>query len=283
LQGYPWELIHDGSDHLCLKHPIGRFVSNVDLGPGSASEFNRLDGDPAPLSVLVIAAWKPQPRRVKKKTKEYGELPGAQAEAKAAVKALAPLAPGRVEYLPNEKATYDRVYEKLRQGSYHIIHYCGHAYFDAASHRSGLVLVDQDLSAEEIVKLLGRSPPVCCFINACDTARVGIGGHSFAAYGLARACLQSGAYLIGTRWQVADQPAAHFASAFYAALLDRGQPLGLAVRDARLSCRMQFPEDLAWASYVLYGDPRLFFRKVKAPKRGRGPETGTQAPKRGGS
>ena len=50
-----------------------------------------------------------------------------------------------------------------------------------------------------------------------------------------------------------------FAGSFYQNLL-AGKPLGTAVRLARSACRDAFPLDLAWASYVLYGDPRLFFR-----------------------
>jgi CHAT domain-containing protein len=262
LQAYPWELVHDGSGFLCLKHPIGRFVSNVELGPGRARETTRVGGEPMPLSVLLIAVPKPRPRTVGGKKVEYPELPEVETEAKAVLEALTSLSEEGVEYLPNDEATYDGVYKRLRKGSYHIVHYCGHAYVEAEARRSGLVLVDGDLSADEFGKLLGKSPPVCCFINACDTARAGIGAHSFATFGLARAVLESGAYLIGTRWKVADLPAAHFAREFYAALLDESQPLGLAVRNARLTCLERFPNDPAWASYVLYGDPRLFFRKA---------------------
>jgi CHAT domain-containing protein len=80
-------------------------------------------------------------------------------------------------------------------------------------------------------------------------------------FGLARAFLETGAFLLGNRWKVGDAAAAAFAKAIYTELLD-GRPLGRAVRDARKACRRESPKDFSWASYTFYGDPRLCFRQL---------------------
>jgi CHAT domain-containing protein len=83
-------------------------------------------------------------------------------------------------------------------------------------------------------------------------------------YGLAQAFLGTGSYLLGTRWKINDDLAAEFAPTFYAALLKDGEPLGKAVREARIACLKKDADDFAWASYVLYGDPRVRFRRIQA-------------------
>jgi hypothetical protein len=65
------------------------------------------------------------------------------------------------------------------------------------------------------------------------------------------------------RWKINDGAAATFAESFYRKLLTEEQPLGLVIRDARIGCKARMPEDdFSWASYIYYGDPRLYFRKL---------------------
>jgi hypothetical protein len=54
---------------------------------------------------------------------------------------------------------------------------------------------------------------------------------------------------------VFDGPAAEFAVAFYLAVLD-GYPLGEAMRLAREMSYRKNPDQITWATFVLYGDPR---------------------------
>ncbi|MSP59064.1 MAG: CHAT domain-containing protein, partial [Myxococcales bacterium] len=59
----------------------------------------------------------------------------------------------------------------------------------------------------------------------------------------------------GTQWEVVDGQSATFAAAFYAELVT-GASIGSAVRRAREAVVARGGEgELAWASYVLYGDP----------------------------
>jgi hypothetical protein len=95
---------------------------------------------------------------------------------------------------------------------------------------------------------------VVVFANACATARMAEGS---AGAGLARAFLERGtqAY-IGTWWEVASPAARVFASGFYAAI-GEGCPVGAAMARGREAVVRAFgPDDLSWAGYVLYGDPR---------------------------
>jgi hypothetical protein len=81
----------------------------------------------------------------------------------------------------------------------------------------------------------------------------------FGQFGLGRAVLESGAYLLGSRWKVSDVCAKTFALAFYDVLF-KGLSMGEAVTKARQVCKHTHPNDLAWASYAYYGDPRVCFR-----------------------
>ena len=80
---------------------------------------------------------------------------------------------------------------------------------------------------------------------------------------LARAFLETGAYLLGSRWKLSDNAAAAFAPAFYKYLLEDRKSVGEAVVLGRRACMKATeadPGDIGWASYVYYGDPRVCFR-----------------------
>jgi CHAT domain-containing protein len=262
LLEYPWELMHDDDDFLCFKHLVGRFVNS---SKPAIPSLQRAAATVAAteLSVLLISVPQPQPRGNVK----YDPLPAAAAETQAILETLAPLGDAaKVSLLQGPKAKYDDVYKAIKSGRYHIVHFSGHAYFrNDKPHLSSLVLFDRDMSTGPIMGFFGSKPPVFFFMNACETAAAKTEGewkNRFDIFGLARAFLETGAYLIGNRWQVGDAAAAAFAKAFYSALVE-GKPLGRAVRDARIACRNATgPTDFSWASYLFYGDPRVYFRRV---------------------
>jgi hypothetical protein len=259
LLSYPWELMHDGEDFLCLKHAVGRFVNGASAQPFDAKPAPSWGTRFGPLTILVIAV-------PESKVLPGRPLPWATKEAKAIVDALAPLPGIKVEVLPSagKKATFNQVFQALSSGRYHIVHFCGHARFnDKDPYLSSLVLYDKEMTTGQVLGFFSKAPPVLCFINACESGLAKDGRKTFDTYGLARAFLETGTYLIGSRWEVADEVAATFAPQFYAALLKEGQPLGMAVQDARRACKEKAPDDFAWASYVFYGDPRVCFAPPK--------------------
>ncbi len=256
LLGYPWELMHDGQEFLCLKHSMGRFVNASSAGPIPA-RTSSTQSDTRRLSVLLISVPTPVPRG----NQTFEPLPSAEAETMAVTKALASLSAVDLHVLSGNKANFNSVWDTLRKGRFHIIHFCGHATFNPAEpRRSALVLQDKDMATGALVSVVSQSRPILCFVNACDSARsTAPVKERLNIYGLAQALLETGAYLLGSRWKVSDQAAATFAETFYGSLLAKNEPLGVAIRHARGACKAIAPDSLAWASYVLYGDPRVCF------------------------
>jgi hypothetical protein len=260
LLGYPWELMHDGDEFLCLRHQMGRFVNGGTL-VGAAQPMSWHGQSLDPLTILVVSVPAPQPRG----TTTYDPLSEAREETKAIVKVLVDLPGIQVRVLEGSSATYAAVYREMRRGDFQILHFNGHAYFDDASpYSSGIVLFDRDMTTGQIAAHLGHKAPVLCFINACETTRMAAaawrGRHD--VFGLAKAFLEIGSYLIGSRWRIGDKSASSFAQSFYDSFLKEGRPIGLAVREARVACRQVAPlGDFGWASYLFYGDPRVYFHK----------------------
>lgn len=266
LVEYPWELMYDGSEFVCLRHLVGRFV-NASKSSAPAQELpSRLS--PGKLSVLLISVPRPMPRKNGDRIVEYAALPEAEAETKAIQDILVPLARDvELSLLTGKDATFDGVFKAIKARPYHIVHFNGHGYLDNDNpNKSALVLFDRDFSTGQIFNFFCKRPPLFFFMNACDTARTSststLFKDSYDIFDLARSFLETGAYLIGNRSKVGDKGADAFAKAFYLAMI-AGQPLGRAVRDARIACRnAAAADDFSWASYILYGDPRLFFKKL---------------------
>ncbi|HKM56987.1 MAG TPA: CHAT domain-containing protein [Isosphaeraceae bacterium] len=274
LLGYPWELMHDGNDFLCLRHYVGRFINSTTSNPPTTQSADLWGESFETLSVLVIAVPNPMPRN----KVNYPKLSSAEPEAVAIVDALTKLEGVDVKILKGNDATHMKVFQALKKKAYHIVHYCGHAEIDNNSpNQSCLVLHDQSMTTRSLTTFVGKAKPILCFINGCETAQAGSAKQSFNFYGLARAFLETGAYLLGSRWKINDELAAEFAPAFYRSLLGQGNPLGQAVLDARQACYKMDPGNFAWASYVLYGDPRVCFRRLPAEAEP-GPKTTTSLP-----
>ena len=268
LMNYPWELMHDGEDFLCLKHFVGRFVISESAPPINMHPSTPLGSSLETLSILLISVPTPQPRS---KTEKYETLEAAEAETKAMIDSLDGIENVELQVLPQKKATFDKVYRALKKGKYHILHFNGHAHFnDQHPHRSGLVLFDRDMETGQLsTTILSRArakPPILCFINACETARPVEGREGeenrLNMYGLARAFLDTGAYLLGSRWKVGDDTAKEFAKKFYTSLIKDGKSIGESIVHARKACKAAIPAELfGWATYVYYGDPRVCFRR----------------------
>ena len=237
----PWELLHDGTDFWGHRYDMGRAVATPQAMIGRAAP---MPSSP-PLRMLIVCA---DPRR---------DLPRVLAEGEALL-----------EQLDQSKAvdanlvcdpTVEAVRRQLK--SYDILHFAGHAEHDVDHpEKSGWILADGKLTAADVMGLSGgRSMPMLVFSNACrssETEAWKAGGHR--VYGLANAFLLAGVRLyVGTQWEVVDGQSAELANAFYEAL-GRGAGAGMAMRVARKKIvREQGPEAMAWASYILYGDPSL--------------------------
>ena len=263
----PWELMHDGEDFVSLKHFPGRYVNlhqTPDLRGGGMPQPGTELGE---LRVLVVAVPRPKPQG----NQVFSALPSVERERDAIIATLGQLGV-QVSVLADAAATYTSVLRALRD-KYHIIHFSGHAAFDPEdTGRSFLVLDDDKLSVSRLTAAMAEQSAVLCVVNACETTRSAgpapAGGalaeetlswrDQYNIFGLARAFLDNGAYVLGSRWKLPDDSAQRFAETFYRSFLGEGKPIGQAITAARQAVRSAAAaDDFSWASYVYYGDPRV--------------------------
>ena len=245
----PWETLAFGSRSPAIDSGMSRRYAAGDLSLARFSEQRREQRE---LAVLLIG-------------NPTGDLPGAELERERVERLLRGRAGIRLEVIAGRAASRARVLGEFQSGRFDVVHYAGHAFFDAATPgRSGLVCSDGDLTGQDL-ESLARLPSLVV-ANACESGRVrrgatrtrrGSGERATEALagrvGLAESLLRGGiANFIGTYWPVGDSAALAFAEVFYARLL-ANDPLGAAVLAARRRVRdLRSPD---WADYIHYGDP----------------------------
>jgi hypothetical protein len=223
----PWELLHNGTDFLGLLYDIGRSL--------------RARG----------AEWRPTPKKGNWQclilANPTGDLPSAAAEAVAVKESLESKGIA-CDYLFEKTATFENVLHYLNSVQYDIIHYSGHIARDEESGEYGFRLRDGRSFTAESIRTHVRTPAIA-FLNGCNSGEV--------VQGLTEAFLSSGAQMvIGSLYDTPNRGAAAFAKKFYAEFM-RGRTAGEAMRQARLHVRGMEDCGLAWACFVMYGDPRF--------------------------
>lgn len=254
--GLPWELlaIEAGDDAPPLVPALAGGVRRRLLVEADAGRPARRIAPGDHLSVLLVVD---------------PTLGSADAEANAIADRLAARPALEICVLRGADATLAQVRRELATERWQVLHYAGHATFDADDRgRSGLLLCDGDFTAAELAPDTSM-PPLVVF-NACESARVrgpataatrrGVArGPAPADEGLARAVLSSGVRtFVGTFWRVQDDDAADFAAVLYDRLF-AGATAGSAVIAARKALRAGPYPSRDWANYTLYGDTELRF------------------------
>src|SRR5262245_15430558 len=122
LLQYPWELLHDGDNFLCLKHYVGRFVnsSSAQVVPNTRNPLATLKGAAEKVSMLLISVPAPLNRDSSRDLKlrpEYEPLDGARNETIEIGELLAGIGWVEVTTLKGTEATYDNVFQALKEGS----------------------------------------------------------------------------------------------------------------------------------------------------------------------
>jgi hypothetical protein len=252
----PWELMYDrgweqeeserGQGFLCLQRPMAR------MPMGRA--FPRVRPPTRQKKQLRFLLVYADPTR---------NLAAAGREIEQIQAAFSGRDEIEVSTLRLEQANGKALNQALLSGTYDVIHYAGHAYFDTkAPDRSGLVLHDEEIFLSEKIQRFVEGQPLV-FLNACQTGRTANEAAPQAvneyfwkpAEGLASALLYGGALgCVGSLWPVYDEPAGEFAVEFYNQVLE-GQMIGEAMRIARRAIKREHPESITWAAFVLYGDP----------------------------
>jgi len=253
LNEFPFELIFDGNEYFCLKHNVGRYVVSSHYDP----PIPKLE-EITELSVLLVSVPKTSAKPPHPGI-QFRELPQVYAEAKEIESLLSPLLKKNFKHLSN--ATWDEfVKESHGDRKYKIVHFCGHAYFDKQDPAaSGLAFQDKLVTKTQIYGRFMNLRPLFCFINACESVAAADEAERFNLYGLGQTFLELGVYLLGTRSLIEDEAAKAFARTFYSNLLVKNEPLGRAVRLARIASRDAVVNSFDWASYIFYGDPRFRF------------------------
>lgn len=252
--GIPFELMRDEQgEPLALTHIITRHMTSS--GTGKTEPFhdfiNKLLKDQERLRMLIVGA------------NSDGRIPAAEQEAerlKELIEADLRLLgiPCDIKPLIGMDAQYENVRRALRDGDYHIFHYCGHGHYDETlAERSGLVLRDgrdrEVLPASEIHALTRNKRLRLAFLSACTSARTaeraGRGDFHSVFQALAKADVPA---VIGYRWAVADRPAMRLAEVFYRELWRSFSP-GEAMLKARQDAaqgKLRRDDD-TWASPVM--------------------------------
>ena len=241
----PWELLHDDSEFLCLKVPLGRRLRSREI-PRS----NKIN-ESKRVRILFIA-------------NPTGDLQGAEDEVEYIINHLS--SDIEVDVLKGNQATNASILSALRSGKYDIIHYSGHAEFNITTpDESALICANKrKIFAQEIKRLLGGKPFV--FLNACSSGREKIceGDESYSGSdteGLASSFVLGGALaFIGSSWPLPDISAGILASEFYKLVL-AGESVGSALHNARLHLKTTRPDDINWMAFTLFGDPTLKLTK----------------------
>lgn len=236
----PWEMIHDGSEFLCLKYAMGRRLlsDQAFILPQRHPQFAE------DTRVLIVAD-------------PTNDLPAAKREGSEIATLLREKCAMRVDEFTTAGITKKDFLLSLKD--YDIVHFAGHASHDASSpDESQLILSDGEIKAFEIARFMANRSPAVVFLNACWSAEELRDPDSYSPMmrGLGRTFLYAGVTaFLGYLIPVPDYSATLFAISFYEALA-QGQTIGESLRRARIRCRGdKLESDLTWSSAVLYGDP----------------------------
>ncbi len=250
LVNLPWELLYDGDNFICLKYNLGRSIRTTQQvyssGVRSFSDVMRM---------LILA----DPTGDLKSSYLEGVDIRDQFDAKRSN-----------IHIDLKSSSVDRLFVKKAICDYDVVHFAGHCEYDFNKpDNTGWLLKDGRFTSHDIT-LLGQSAPLpsLVFSNACYSAKneLDLTRASFREknYSLASAFLFSGVrHYIGSIRRLDDESSLSFAREFYHHLVI-GRSVGESMRLARLKlCREYGLSNIAWASYVLYGDPNFILLKVR--------------------
>lgn len=254
---YPWELMEDD-------FRTYEFVGADRVPDGDdPAEQNKPMVIRAPVIRKLITSGPNLPRANRKRALVVGDpksdlapLDGAEREARTVRAALS----GRdwvVEDLIRPQNGFD-VIKAIMLRPAKLMHLAGHGvYRDDRFKQTGMVLgSDLFLTVAEIDQM--RYVPELVFLNCCHLGHTGSNLNELAA-SLSVAFIKRGVKaVIAAGWEVADDPAAHFAEVFYAEML-AGGTFGRAVHLARRRTFEKFPDKNTWGAYQCYGDESYRF------------------------
>jgi hypothetical protein len=265
LASLPWEAMYDKriDEFVCRNEPLVRHVA--------------ASGVPIPLAV------KP-PLRILGLVSSPTDFPPLSVdEEKARLSdALAALARKGLVYVEwVDRPDWESVHAKLRDETWHVLHFIGHGEYDDQAHEGTIALVDEDgrshmVDADRFADLLnqGGAQPRLVVLNSCQSGRTGTRDvFSSSAATLVR---RGTSAVAAMQFTVSDASAVKFARGFYDSLAKDGI-VDAAVQSGRVS--ILGGDSLEWVTPVLYvrGETSQLF-DVSVPPGGIGRRAGTSVP-----
>ena len=247
LASLPWEAMYDSrnAEFVCRNEPLVRHVA--------------ASGVPIPLAV------KP-PLRILGLVSSPNDLPplSVDEEKIRLSEALAGLVAEELVYLEwVDRPDWESVHAKLRDETWHVLHFIGHGEYDDEAHEGTIALVDEDgrahmVDADRFADLLnqGGAQPRLVVLNSCQSGRTGTRDvFSSSAATLVR---RGTSAVAAMQFSVSDAAAVAFARGFYDSLAKDGI-VDEAVQSGRIS--MLGGDNLEWVTPVLYvrGDTSQLF------------------------
>jgi len=265
LKDHPLVLVHDASSSRIPWETIHIGAWSPALGAGMTRRY--LAGN------LSIAKWLESRRQdptldILLVVNPTEDLDGAEAEGRRVKTLLSTEKTVRIKELRGPQATRAVLLKEFSSGRHDVIHYAGHAFFDArVPSQSGLVCHGDEYLTGADLASLGNLPSLV-FFNACESGRVrkapakklreGEGGAADRlrkTASFAEAFMRGGvANYVGTYWPVGDSAAETFAGTFYRALL-KGATIAEALLESRRA--LDGAKERDWADYIHYGSPEF--------------------------
>lgn len=294
LARVPWEMIHDSSPGrlpLAVHRPLARQLRTA-YSPRVADSASR-----DRLKALVIGDPDDSLEYARAEAKAVAEVLGRRGIE--VVLRLGPPDELRLGKYGADPADLFDVITLLQSGEFDLVHYSGHAMFNAEyPDQSGWVFDNDEVFTPSKLENVDR-PPRLIVANACISAALSPGSAAASAAAANAAANAPGAQpharrpgdarivasladeffrrgvadYIGTAWEVPELPAKMFADKFYKALLGDGRAgpgangatLGKAVQEARKALYEQRGKwgevGTVWAAYQHYGDPTRTLRE----------------------
>ncbi|MHA1270056.1 MAG: CHAT domain-containing protein [Candidatus Helarchaeota archaeon] len=245
LLSIPWELCYDGNEFFGIKYNMGR---QVVVSPKFYIQSSKSRPIKYPLKVLLIA----DPTET---------LKGALQECDKIYNELSQVDGIELTYKKGSEIEIDTLLLDLAKND--LVHFAGHSFLNKQNpSESGWII---DLDSNEVLRAsdmaLMNAPPIV-FANACESGAQNIEEkrkYQNEIFGIASGFLMGGIQnYIGTFTYVNDDSSTDFAVEFYKNLIKEDNTIGSSLRFARKFIIEKYGiEEILWASYMLYGDPRI--------------------------
>ncbi|MGY1763568.1 CHAT domain-containing protein [Geodermatophilus sp. SYSU D00779] len=254
----PWEFMYDArrDDYLSLSMPLVRYPEILEpVRP------LRVTG---PLRILGMVA--------RPSGYDALDVDGEKAHLRRVLDPLIRDGGVHLGWAPGE--TWRDLLHALSTSSWHVVHFIGHGGFDTVAgegvfYLSGDGGENYQLRASHLAQLLSPHHALrLVMLNSCDSA-AGNDNDLFSSAGAA--LVRRGVpAVLAMQFEISDSAAVEFTRSFYEAVA-AGQPVDIAVRDARLSVCLSRPNSLEWGIPVLFlrqRDGRIFDVKASVPATG---------------